>query len=126
MLGLAGISAAAQGPVMSSLLASVYAAPSTRRHCVFTLFLAGGDSIAVVFGGLGSGVAATLTGDWRASFVYIAVLFAVVLVIALFVIPKVPKARPYSTIMAQHPEEHNSLLGSEARGPVEKREAVAD
>lgn len=121
VLGLAGILAAAQTPVMSSLLASVYSAPSTRRQCVFTFFEAGANSIAVVFGSLGSGLVATLTRDWRASFVYIAVLLAIVLSVAIFAIPSTPEVGPYSASMARHHEEQNALLGSEVRGTVEKR-----
>lgn len=126
MLGLAGVLAAAQLPVMSSLLTSVYSVPSTRRHCAFTFFLAGGNSIAVVFGGVGSGLAATYTRDWRASFVYIAILFGTVLVVAVFAIPNLRKAGPYPEIVGQDPEEQNALLVSGTRGAVEKHKMRAD
>ncbi|ROV91352.1 hypothetical protein VMCG_09694 [Cytospora schulzeri] len=111
-LGFSGILAAAQLPVMSSMLTSVYSDPSTRRHCAFTFFLAGGNSIAVVFGGVGSGLAASYTTDWRTSFLYIAVLFIIILVVALFAIPNLPKAGSYPEEMVHDPEEQNALLAS--------------
>lgn len=126
MLGLAGILAAAQLPVISSLLTSVYSVPSTRRHCVFTFVLAGGNSIAVVFGGIGSGLTATYTRDWRASFVYIAIMFGIVLVIAVFTIPNLRKAAPFPENMADGPEEQYALLASGTRGAVEKHEMRGD
>lgn len=92
MLGVAGLASAAHIPIMSSILASIYTSPSTRRQCVFTLFLAGGNAFAVLFGGLGSGLVDTaLNGDWRASFIYIAALFGAVVVASIFVIPKLPQ-----------------------------------
>ncbi|KUI56619.1 hypothetical protein VP1G_04040 [Cytospora mali] len=123
MLGLAGVLAAAQLPVMSNLLATVYSIPSIRRHCIFTFFLAGGNSIAVIFGGFGSGLAAILTSDWRASFVYIALLFVIVLVVAVFILPNFPKAGPYMGDTVQYSEEHSALLAPE---PMEKHEMRVD
>lgn len=126
MLGFAGMLAAAQLPVMSSILVSVFSVPSTRLQCVFSLFLAGGNSIAVVFGGVGSGLAATYTRDWRASFVYIAVLFLLVVLLAVFTIPNLRKAGPYPKNMFQDPEEQNALLTPGPRNAVKNREMRAD
>lgn len=126
MLGLAGILAAAQLPVMSSILTSVYSIPSTRRHCVFTIFLTGGNTIAVIFGGIGSGLAATYARDWRASFVYIAMLLVVVLVVAVFAIPNLRKDGPYPEDIVQDPEEQNALLTSGPRSAVKKTESRTD
>lgn len=127
MLGLAGVLAAAQIPVMSSLLTSIYSVPSTRRHCVYTFFLAGGNSIAVVFGGVGTGLAATLARNWRASFVYIAVLFVIVLVVAVFTIPNLRNPGQYSASVTRDFEERNVLLEpSDLRGPMEKHEIRAE
>lgn len=126
MLGLAGVLAAAQLPVMSSLLASVYHAPSTRRHYAFTFFLAGGNFIAVIFGGLGFGLSATLTRDWRTSFVYLAVMFFVVLLVAVFTVPNLRKAVPYPEIMVQDSEEHIALLTSEPGKPGKRHDMRTD
>lgn len=122
MLGLAGFACAAHIPIMSSLLTSLYCVPSRRRHCVFTFFLAGGNAFAVVFGGLGSGlVTQSFEGDWRATFVYIAVLYAAVAFVGFFIVPDTP--RTYPTYMATSgAEEQYTLLGH----GLEKRSSIAD
>ncbi|ROV99571.1 hypothetical protein VPNG_07726 [Cytospora leucostoma] len=126
MLGLAGVIAAAQLPIMSGLLTSIYAVPSTRLHCIFTLFLAGGNFIAVVFGGISFGIVATSAKSWRASFVYIAVLFVIILVLAVLTIPDLPKDKPYSESMDQCPDEQYALLGTEHVGAMKRNEIKAD
>lgn len=126
MLGIAGVMAAAQIPVMSGLLTSMYAVPSIRLHFIFTVLLAGGNSVAVVFGGIGSGLVATSANSWRASFVYIAVLFAIVLVLAALTIPDLPKDKPYSASMDQCPDEQHALLGIERVGAAKKHPIKAD
>lgn len=109
MLGLSGLASAAHIPIVSSLLASIYTIPSTRRQCVFTFFLAGGNAFAVLFGGLGSGLVDTvLEGDWRASFFYIATLFAAVAIAAMIVIPNMPPELPRP--LSQSPSEDQRPL----------------
>ncbi|KAJ4396602.1 hypothetical protein N0V93_000823 [Gnomoniopsis smithogilvyi] len=111
MLGISGLACAAHFPIMSSLLTSIYAHPSTRRHCVLTLFLAGGNAFSIIFGSVGSGLVDMATnGDWRGSFVYIAVLYAIVAIVGIFVIPNIP--RTYSTTaIKSNPENRYTLLG---------------
>lgn len=110
MLAVAGLASSAHIPIVSSLLSSIYTVPSTRRQCVFTLFLAGGNAFAVLFGGLGSGLVDTvLDGDWRASFIYIAALFAAVAIASLFVIPSMPRDPPPGLYQSQ-PEDQSPLL----------------
>lgn len=118
MLGLSGLASAAHIPIVSSLLASIYPVPSTRRHCVFTFFLAGGNAFAVLFGGLGSGLVDTvLEGNWRASFTYIATLFAAVAIAGLFVIPNMPPELPVPPISRSQSEDQRPLLSPLAEKP---------
>lgn len=121
ILGVAGLSSAAHIPIMSSLLTSIYAVPSTRRYCVFTFFLAGGNAFSVVFGGLGFGlVEAILDVGWRPSFVYIAILFSVVTVAGALIIPNMPRDHPPNPIPS-HSEDRDGLLNQsreKTHGPV--------
>lgn len=122
MLGIAGISCAAHIPITSSLLTSVYSTASTRRHCVFTCFLAGGNAFAVVFGGLGSGlVSGAFGGNWRATFGYIAVLYAVVAVVACLAVPNMPRNHP-TYIITSGSGDRYTLLGH----GLEKRSSMTD
>lgn len=121
VLGVAGVACAAHVPITSSILTSIYDVPSTRRHCVFTFFLAGGNVFAVVFGGLGSGVINVLfDGDWRGSFIFVAVLYAVVAIVVALAIPNVP--RHYPTYMVSSASEDKYTLGRS----IKKRRALAD
>lgn len=122
LLGVAGLACAAHIPIMSSLLTSIYVVPSTRRHCVFTFFLAGGNAFSVIFGGLGSGLVDTaMEGDWRGSFVYVAILYAITAVVGAVVIPNMPRTHSIQ-IVTSRPEDRFTLLGH----PVIKRSAWTD
>lgn len=122
ILGVAGLACAAHIPIMSSILTSIYVCPSTRRHCVLTSFLAGSNAFAVIFGGVGSGLVNTaIDGDWRGSFVYIAVLYALIAVVAALVIPNTPRSHSMIAI-ASRSEDRYSLLGH----PVVERSSWAD
>lgn len=89
MNALTGIAASANIAIMGSLLCSVYTTPSPRRNVIITMFLAGGNSVGVIFGGIGSGLVAT-GWNWRASFVYMAIVFVLVAVVGFFAIPNLP------------------------------------
>lgn len=122
LLGVAGLACAAHIPIMSSLLTSIYVVPSTRRHCVFTFFLAGGNAFSVIFGGLCSGLVDTaMEGDWRGSYVYVAVLYAIIAVVGAVVIPNMPRTHSMHAIMSPT-EDRYTLLGS----PAIKRSAWTD
>lgn len=111
VLGVAGLACAAHTPIMSSLLASIYVYPSTRRHCILTCFLAGGNAFSVIFGSVGCGlVDMAMNGDWRSSFVYIAVIYGVVAVVGALVIPNVPRTHSMTTIRSRS-EDRYTLLG---------------
>lgn len=122
ILGVAGLACAAHVPITSSILTSIYPVPSTRRHCVFTFFLAGGNAFAVVLGSLGSGlVNVSLDGDWRASFIYIATLYALVSIVSALVIPNIPRHYP-NYIISSSSGDRFALWGRS----IKKRSAVAD
>ncbi|KAJ4422685.1 hypothetical protein N0V82_002689 [Gnomoniopsis sp. IMI 355080] len=122
VLGVAGLACAAHIPIMSSLLASIYAYPSTRRHCVLTFFLAGGNAFSIILGSVGCGlVNMAMNGDWRGSFVYIAIVYGVVAVVAALVIPNVPRTHSVTNIRSRS-EDRYTLLGH----PVVKRSSWAD
>lgn len=107
---------------MSSLLTSIYTVPSTRRHCVFTFFLAGGNAFSVIFGSVGSGLVDTaMDGDWRGSFVYVSVLYALVAIVGAVVIPNMPRTQSMP-IVTSRSEDRYTLLGH----PVIKRSAWTD
>lgn len=122
MLGIAGFACAAHIPITSSLLSSVYSAPSTRRYCVFTFFLAGGNAFAVVFGSLGSGlISVSFDGNWRATLVYMAVMYAAVAVLACLAVPNMPRTHP-TYIITSGSEDRYTLLGH----GLEKRSSMTD
>lgn len=122
ILGVAGLACSAHIPIMSSLLTSIYVYPSTRRHCVLTFFLAGGNAFSVIFGGVGSGIVnMAVEGDWRGSFIYVAVLYAIVAVIGALVIPDAPRTHPVLPITSRS-EDRYPLLGR----PVIKRSSWKD
>lgn len=122
LLGLAGLACAAHIPIMSSLLTSIYVFPSTRRHCVFTLVLAGGNAFSVIFGSLGAGLVDTaMDANWRGSLVYVAVLYAAVAVLGALVIPNMPRTHSMHVVTSRS-EDRYTLLGR----PVVKRSAWTD
>lgn len=111
ILGVAGLASSAHVPIMSSILTSIYAYPSTRRHCVLTFFFAGSNAFSVILGGLGSGlVPVAMDGDWRCSFIYVAVLYAIVAAVGAVVIPNSPRAQSMFAITSVT-EDHHTLLG---------------
>lgn len=122
LLGIAGLACAAHTPIMSSLLTSIYSVPSTRRHCVLTFFLAGGNAFSVTFGGVGAGLVTTaMEGEWRGSFVYVAILYAAVAMLGWLVIPNLPRTHSTHSTTPRS-EETFTLLGR----PVVKRSAWTD
>lgn len=100
----------------------MYSASSTRRHCVFTFSLAGGNALAVIFGSVGSGLVSVSFGEsWRATLVYMAVMYAVVAVVACLAVPNMPHAHP-AYIIASGAEDRYTLLGH----GVERRSSMSD
>ena len=76
---------AASVPPAQGMLANLYPRPSQRKNRVFACFSAG-NPLGFVFGSIFSGIASELF-DWRASFFLLAIIYVVVVAIALFTVP---------------------------------------
>ncbi|KAJ2977293.1 hypothetical protein NUW58_g7852 [Xylaria curta] len=87
--GITGVACAANIPIALSILSLVYQDNSRRRNMVFSSFFMGTPA-ATIIGGLGSGGLA-LKISWRAPFIALAGLFAVISVLAWVFVPDVPE-----------------------------------
>ncbi|OTB09935.1 hypothetical protein K445DRAFT_71242, partial [Daldinia sp. EC12] len=85
--GLTGIACAANVPIAVGILSLVYPTPSRRKNIVFSSFLMGTPA-ATIIGGLGSGALA-LEISWKAPFIALAALYAVVSGLACVFVPNV-------------------------------------
>ncbi|KAI0855928.1 major facilitator superfamily domain-containing protein [Xylaria cubensis] len=87
--GLTGVACAANIPIALGILSLVYPENSRRRNIVFSSFFMG-TSAATIIGGLGSGALA-LKINWKAPFIALGGLFAIISVLAWVFVPNVPK-----------------------------------
>ncbi|KAI0554414.1 major facilitator superfamily domain-containing protein [Xylaria curta] len=87
--GLTGIACAANIPIALGILSLVYPENSRRRNIVFSSFFMGTPA-ATIIGGLGSGALA-LKINWKAPFIALGGLFAIISVLAWVFVPNVPK-----------------------------------
>ncbi|KAI0468088.1 major facilitator superfamily domain-containing protein [Xylaria cf. heliscus] len=87
--GLTGVACAANIPIALGILSLVYPENSRRRNIVFSSFFMGTPA-ATIIGGLGSGGLA-LKISWKAPFVALGGLFALISVLAWVFIPNVPQ-----------------------------------
>ncbi|KAI0451175.1 major facilitator superfamily domain-containing protein [Xylaria acuta] len=87
--GLTGVACAANIPLALGILSLVYPENSRRRNIVFSSFFMGTPA-ATIIGGLGSGGLA-LKISWKAPFVALGGLFAVISVLAWVFVPNVPE-----------------------------------
>lgn len=87
--GLTGVACAANIPIALGILSLVYPENSRRRNMVFSSFFMGTPA-ATIIGGLGSGGLA-IQFSWRAPFVALGCLFALISVLAWVFVPKVPQ-----------------------------------
>lgn len=83
--GVMGLMSAAAVPPAQGMLGNIYERPSKRKNKVFACFSAG-NPMGFVFGSIFSGVAVQLF-NWRASFFLLAIIYVVVVAIALFTVP---------------------------------------
>lgn len=89
MSGLAGVACAANVPVAVGILSLAYPVPSRRKNLAFSTFLMGTPA-ATIIGGLGSGGIAKMI-SWKAPFACLGVLYAIITVLAWFLVPHVPE-----------------------------------
>ncbi|ROV94357.1 hypothetical protein VPNG_09387 [Cytospora leucostoma] len=87
VLGVVGISCAMVVPPAGGILGAAYGKPSKRKNLAFSAFSAG-NPIGFVLGSITCGVATRLF-NWRAAFYFIAMLWAVFFLHALWAIPDV-------------------------------------
>lgn len=85
--GLTGIACAANVPIAVGILSLVYPTPSRRKNMVFSSFLMGTPA-ATIIGGLGSGALA-LEINWKAPFIALASLYAIVSGLAFIFVPNI-------------------------------------
>ncbi|KAI1104771.1 MFS general substrate transporter [Jackrogersella minutella] len=85
--GLTGIACAANVPIAVGLLSLVYPTPSRRKNMVFSSFLMGTPA-ATIIGGLGSGALA-LEINWKAPFIALAALYAIISGLACVFVPNI-------------------------------------
>ncbi|KAL0262744.1 hypothetical protein SLS55_001716 [Diplodia seriata] len=83
--GVMGLMSAASVPPAQGMLGNIYQRPSKRKNKVFACFSAG-NPMGFVFGSIFSGIATQLF-NWRASFFLLAIIYVVVVAIALFSVP---------------------------------------
>lgn len=86
MCALAGITCALHVPTVFSILQSAYPFPSSRKTVANTFFLASSNSTAIIVGSMLSGGLA-VRFNWRASFVFLAVLFMLAALLVLVFVP---------------------------------------
>ncbi|KAI1308298.1 major facilitator superfamily domain-containing protein [Xylaria venustula] len=87
--GLTGVACAANIPIALGILSLVYPEHSRRRNMVFSSFFMGTPA-ATIIGGLGSGGLA-LQISWKAPFIALGGLFAIIAVLAWVLVPNVPE-----------------------------------
>lgn len=83
--GVMGLMSAAAVPPAQGMLGNIYQRPSKRKNKVFACFSAG-NPMGFVFGSIFSGIAVQLF-NWRASFFLLAIIYVVIVAIALFSVP---------------------------------------
>lgn len=85
VLGFAGISCAMVVPPAVGILGAAYGPPSKRKNLAFSAFSAG-NPLGFVLGSITCGIA-TRIFNWRASFILIAILWAVFTLTAFWAVP---------------------------------------
>ncbi|GMF71651.1 unnamed protein product [Aspergillus oryzae] len=83
--GVMGLMSASSVPPAQGMLANIYEKPSKRKNRVFACFSAG-NPLGFVFGSIFSGIATQLF-NWRASFFLLAIIYVVIVAIALLTVP---------------------------------------
>ena len=81
-----GIRSAAAVPPAQGMLAVIYDVPSKRKNAAFACFSAG-NPLGFVFGIISGGIV-TQIFSWRAGFWWLAIVYLLFTIIAIFVLPK--------------------------------------
>ncbi|KAI0134520.1 major facilitator superfamily domain-containing protein [Xylariales sp. AK1849] len=107
MSGLAGIACAATIPVSVGILSLAYPIPSRRKNIVFSSFLMGNPA-ATIIGGLSSGALAS-SFNWKATFIFLGILYALITFLGWLVVPNVTESTPH---FKAHEVHHFSVAKS--------------
>lgn len=92
LCGVLGLASAMTVPPAIGILGAAYAEPSRRKNWAFACFSAG-NPLGFAAGSLVSGVASRIF-DWRAAFVFLAIVWAVFAVAAFWIVPSVEAFEP--------------------------------
>ncbi len=85
--GVLGISSAMVVPPAIGIMGAAYDVPSKRKNLAFSAFSAG-NPLGFVFGSIICGIATKLF-NWRAAFIFLAIVWTVFTILAFWTIPKV-------------------------------------
>ena len=85
--GVLGISSAMVVPPAIGIMGAAYDVPSKRKNLAFSAFSAG-NPLGFVFGSIMCGIATKLF-NWRAAFIFLAIVWTIFTVLAFWTVPKV-------------------------------------
>jgi MFS family permease len=91
LCGLIGLMSAGAVPPAQGMLGRIYHTPSRRKNAAFACFGAG-NPLGFVLGMISSGIASQLF-SWRASFWFLALVYFVFTILAVFTIPKMEEEK---------------------------------
>jgi MFS family permease len=115
MCGLAGLASSAIIPIAVGMLSIVYPAPSRRKNIVFSSFLMGNPA-ATIIGGMGSGALAT-NFNWKAAFIFLGVMYALVTILCWAAVPNVSESQPDPKVQEQQLDIADPLVHISRRTP---------
>jgi MFS family permease len=92
LCGVLGLASAMVVPPSIGILGAAYSLPSKRKNWAFACFSAG-NPLGFAVGSLATGVAARIF-DWRAGFILLAIIWAILFVASFWVIPSVEAFEP--------------------------------
>ncbi|KEY74196.1 hypothetical protein S7711_00355 [Stachybotrys chartarum IBT 7711] len=99
LCGVLGLASAMVVPPAIGILGAAYAVPSRRKNIAFACF-SSGNPLGFALGSITSGVA-TRIFDWRAGFILLAIIWAVLCVLSYWVVPSVEAYDPASTLSSR-------------------------
>ncbi|KAI5463380.1 major facilitator superfamily domain-containing protein [Mariannaea sp. PMI_226] len=85
LCGILGLASAMVVPPAIGILGAAYSVPSRRKNWAFAAFSAG-NPLGFAMGSIAGGIAARIF-DWRASFILLAIIWAVMAVASIWVVP---------------------------------------
>ncbi|KAH7328302.1 major facilitator superfamily domain-containing protein [Stachybotrys elegans] len=99
LCGILGLASAMVVPPAIGILGAAYSVPSRRKNWAFACFSAG-NPLGFALGSIVSGVA-TRISDWRAGFIFIAILWALLGLASCWIVPDVEAYDKSSSFLAR-------------------------